>query len=206
MIGALLAAGALMLPTPSPTPKTITIVRASPLCAAVHDVLPKLWTVLAHNTGRFSDMGRNIRVGMHWGDGPNFDLARANVDWYASQSDEELAGVDALLAKSYRDSPAGRDPQLDDLRKRAQLLVDTQRVIIDAYGSFAAERTVSLKYWNSILREADEVHRLDGDPDPLATPIPSAAGNFAWIAREMNVARDSLAPVAFRAARSCGDR
>jgi hypothetical protein len=158
----------------------------------------------AQNRERFPQMGRNIKSGMRWGGGPGMVLARANVDWLAAQSYQDLADVDAQLAKSYRETPKGKDPDLDALRERAQLIVDAQRIITDQYASFAGPRGISRKYWNSVVREAEEVHRLDGSATPMPTPIPDTVGQFDWTARALTAAQDSLYPVAMSVAENCG--
>jgi hypothetical protein len=132
-VSALLIAAATTAPTPAPPFKTITTLKASPVCKAYrHMVLPL--ALVQFNNNQL--MLRIASESQHYRKAGEAYFARngqllhaANIDRDATTILENLALMDRVLAQSWQQTPAGANPKVDALRRRVQNIVDLQRAL-----------------------------------------------------------------------------
>lgn len=197
-------------PTPQPTPlKVIVTVRSSTLCTGMHRVIVPFVKTETQNNQRFVSMDKELGKYHVWyrppGDvatdpngSPEYNgaqaLSAAKIDRQAAQIYGDIAKIEHALEVSLKETPKGRDPKLDDLRKRAYQIIELQRQVADRYEAQAARYLDSLGGYmpmataqskgDPALQSAFEIPQIQIDPlsaaqdpifvHPFSTPQPGS--------------------------------
>lgn len=134
MIASLLAA-AFVTATPSPQSSslpTIVHITVRPLCTTLHEVVVPFASAERENNEALTRMASDEETMHRWNDGgPNARLQASRIDQEAQNVILNLAHIERLLGRSYRDTPVGRDPQLDELRSRVDNIVKLQYAVVE---------------------------------------------------------------------------
>jgi hypothetical protein len=192
----LLAAAASATPAPaassSPAPlKVIIKIRSRALCTDLHQVIMPFVSVEKQNNERFVTMNKEIAKYHEWyrpaadanldPDGnPEYNgaqaLAAGKIDQTAAMMYADITRVEKAIKRSEQQTPPGRDPQLDELRERAQRIAELQRQLADRYEAQAGTYLNSL---GSYMPKGDPALQSEFDipelqPEPLqAAQLPS---------------------------------
>lgn len=135
--------GSVASPAPAATPPVIVTVVSSPLCSAVRTVALPVGYVTRRNDEAFAaagsvlgelarnnpDAGKTTSAAA--GDlpqvvTPSNTASMTRIRQLASAISQNLMLERDAISKSWRDSPAGRDPKIDALRQRLINLMDLQ--------------------------------------------------------------------------------
>lgn len=157
-----LAAFAATAPAPSPTPplKVIVTVRVSTFCNEVRKLGVPLAYVTTRNDEAFDAINRSMldflkanrglsavsqaevsSLDNEYDDAATYNAHNAvsmnKLSQIVWQINQNLSLEDEVMAKSWKDVPAGKDPQVDAMRQRLQNLIDLQRALAANYTSLA---------------------------------------------------------------------
>lgn len=222
-------------PAPSPTPlRTIEQMRATPLCNAMHHVLPVFLNALEQNDKRAAAIADHSAKMSEWNragatDGPALTLHAADIDQLAAQMYDNLSEVDDALRRSYSATPQGRDPSLDSLRNRIQTIVDVERIMADRYesmtgaaGSQSGPKETSFRFIQAVRAEIARNYGSTPPPTyafetqtpspyfpspPPGAPVlatPTPAPPAESLTGSLRELRLQLLPIALDAADQCG--
>ncbi len=208
--------------------------RVTPLCNAMHRVLPLFLNALEQNDQRFAAIDDHRAKMSEWTragamEGPAITLQSADIDQLASQTYDDLSEVDDALRRSYSATPQGRDPSLDALRDRIQTIVDVERILADRYesmtsggGSQSGPKQTSFRFIEAVRAEIARNYRSEPPPvydfetqtpspyflSPPAgapiTPTPTPAPPSPSLTGSLRDLRLQLLPIALSAAHHCG--
>jgi hypothetical protein len=160
----LLAQAAKASPPPA-LPKTIIRIKSSPVCSAFRQLVLPLALVQKNNHGLMRIIQRESDAYRKASDAyfaRNAQLLHsANIDAAATTMLQNLTLMDALLARSWEQSPKGRNPKVDALRQRVQNIVDLQRAV--------ANREVQ---FGGFLKDIDGLDEMAASMDAIGTRTP----------------------------------
>lgn len=172
----------------APEPKTIIRVKAGPVCGVLRELVVPLAVVQRKNELLMVQMQRDTSEYKRLSDSVFRDgmiLHSSNIDAAATTVLQNLASIDALLAKSWQQSPAGKNPKVDALRQRVQNIVDVQRAVankerqfggflpdIDGMDMMAAGADVGSRFGHGAVAPAAQPATTAVQVAASATPIP----------------------------------
>lgn len=183
----------LVLPAaaPTPLPKVIIHLQSRVLCTTLRKVVVpfviterkdnQAFQTLDVELGKYrkftstssADIGDN---GTNTANGSKL-IAAGHMDQIAANMYERLSEIEDRLAESYREVPAGRNAQLDALRRRVDNIVKLQYALAARYDVIAGKTLDSTGLTNLVFDPAassqQRMPNYNLSPLDIATPVPA---------------------------------